>query len=162
MKHYDVAILGAGPSGLTAALALSRVKRPIVVFDSRAYRNATSPHVHTVLGHDGRSNAELRMLSRDQISSYKVATFVDGEEVVSIAKTPESGWGKAGKGQTVKRFEITTDRDTKVTSAAIIFATGIVDVLPSIPGLKDLWDQGLVHACPYCSSPASASLLAAN
>lgn len=51
---YDVIIIGGGPSGLSSASALSRVLRKVVVFDSGAYRNNPTRHMHDVIGNDRR------------------------------------------------------------------------------------------------------------
>lgn len=50
--NYDVIIIGGGPSGLSAASALSRVLRKSVLFDSGEYRNNPTRHMHDVIGND--------------------------------------------------------------------------------------------------------------
>lgn len=50
---YEVMIIGGGPSGLSAASGLSRVRRKNVVFDSGEYRNAPTRNMHDVIGNDG-------------------------------------------------------------------------------------------------------------
>lgn len=50
---YDVAIIGGGPAGLAAALAVSRAHRRAVLFDSGKYRNERAEHAHTIIGFDG-------------------------------------------------------------------------------------------------------------
>lgn len=49
---FDVIIIGGGPSGLSAASALSRVLRKSVLFDSGEYRNNPTRHMHDVIGND--------------------------------------------------------------------------------------------------------------
>lgn len=50
---YDAIIVGGGPSGLSAASALGRVRRNTLLIDSGEYRNAPTRHMHDVLGFDG-------------------------------------------------------------------------------------------------------------
>jgi choline dehydrogenase-like flavoprotein len=50
--NYDVIVIRGGPSGLSAASALSRVLRKVVLFDSGKYRNNPTRHMHDVIGND--------------------------------------------------------------------------------------------------------------
>ncbi|MGB8937771.1 MAG: hypothetical protein WCC17_21990, partial [Candidatus Nitrosopolaris sp.] len=47
---YDVAIVGAGFAGLSAALLLGRYLRPVAIFDGGKTRNDNTKHVHSYLG----------------------------------------------------------------------------------------------------------------
>ncbi len=47
---FDVAIIGAGFAGLSAALVLGRYLRPAVIFDAGKTRNDITKHVHSYLG----------------------------------------------------------------------------------------------------------------
>lgn len=49
MVLFDALIIGGGPAGLSTALALGRVCRSALVFDSRTYRNSGVQAMHTVL-----------------------------------------------------------------------------------------------------------------
>jgi thioredoxin reductase len=50
LEQIDIAILGAGPAGLQAALVLSRTRKKIIVFDEpEPPRNAASRGVHGFL-----------------------------------------------------------------------------------------------------------------
>jgi hypothetical protein len=50
--EYDVIVVGGGPSGLSAASALSRVMRKVILVDSGEYRNNPTRHMHDVIGND--------------------------------------------------------------------------------------------------------------
>ncbi|KAF7593581.1 hypothetical protein BBP40_011201 [Aspergillus hancockii] len=56
---YDVIIIGGGPSGRSAASALSRVPRKNILFDSGEYRNNPTRHMHDVIGNDHKKVRKL-------------------------------------------------------------------------------------------------------
>lgn len=57
--EYDIIVIGGGPAGLSAASALSRVNRRVIVFDDEIYRNAKTRNMHDVIGNDGYSSPHL-------------------------------------------------------------------------------------------------------
>ena len=46
-------------------------------------------------------------------------------------------------------FEVVFQSGKKVLASKLIFATGITDLLPDIPGFSVCWGISVVH-CPYC------------
>jgi thioredoxin reductase len=50
---------------------------------------------------------------------------------------------------TTTGFEIQTETGETFTSRKIIFATGIKDIMPGIPGFSECWGITIIH-CPYC------------
>lgn len=73
MNEYDVAIVGGGPAGLSAALVLSRARRRVAVIDAGAPRNAPAAHMHGFLGSDGLLNAD----EREQLTARAIV-IIDG------------------------------------------------------------------------------------
>lgn len=73
---YDAVIVGGGTAGLSAALMLGRARRRVLVIDAGAPRNRFAAHMHGVLGHDGRSPAELLRIGRTEAEAYDVE-FLD-------------------------------------------------------------------------------------
>ncbi|KAF2836612.1 FAD/NAD(P)-binding domain-containing protein [Patellaria atrata CBS 101060] len=132
----DVLVIGAGPSGLSAALALGRVLRSVVVFDSGEYRNKSSQHAHTVPTHDHKNPAEIRKLMKEELTTkYKTITFAD-----TFVETVIEYLGV---------FEI-RDRGGNVWKGRkLILATGSVDVFPQVPGYSEAWGKGIFH-CLFC------------
>ena len=65
-KPYEVIIIGGGPAGLSAALALGRVRRRVLVVDSGEYRNALAERMYTVLTRDGEKPSVFRQLGREE------------------------------------------------------------------------------------------------
>jgi thioredoxin reductase len=130
--RYDVAIVGGGPAGMSAAIMLGRARRSVVVIDAGEQRNRFASHVHGLLGHEGKTPAQLLDIGREEARSYGVE-FVEGE-VSAISKT----WNG---------FALEGSLD--ITARRVVVATGLVDDLPDIPGLAAQWGSGVV-VCPYC------------
>ncbi|RJE22146.1 thioredoxin reductase [Aspergillus sclerotialis] len=133
---HDVIIVGGGPAGLSALSGLSRVKRKAIMFDSQEYRNAPTRNMHDVIGNDGTPPAVFRGLAREQISKYKTATMVNAT-VQSVTPVHDEGY-----------FRVTAD-GKEYTGRSVILGTGLVDILPSTPGMTDAWGKGM-YWCPWC------------
>jgi thioredoxin reductase len=134
-QRFDVIIVGAGPAGLSAALVLGRARRRVAVFDEGKPRNAVSRAVRGFLSRDGTPPMELRRVSREQLGAYPGVHLLDARVV--DAKRHEQG------------FEVITGDGTSMRSRKLVIATGLVDQLPEVTGLRELYGHG-VHTCPYC------------
>lgn len=133
--HHDVAIIGAGAAGLSAALVLTRAGRDVVVLDSGRPRNAPSPHLQGFLSRDGMSPAELLAVGRAEVTGY-------GGRIIDAAATALVPDGARG-------FWVLLDDGRRLPTRRILVATGLRDELPAIPGLTDRWARDVLH-CPYC------------
>ena len=132
---YDVIIIGAGPSGLAAALATARAGRSVAVFDSQEYRNEGARAMHNVLLHDGQSPTLYRAAAiADIMSKYNSVIFFD-DEVVSAEKTKIL--------EQFDGFKIIGARGGQYKGKKLILATGSKDLRPDIPGYADLWGNGM-------------------
>lgn len=90
--------------------------------------------------HDlGTPPAEFRGLAREQISKYDTASFKN-TTVTSIV--PEGN-------DTFSSFSVTDSTGKKYTARKIVLGTGLKDVLPQTPGLREAWGKG-VFWCPWC------------
>ena len=78
MNQYDVAIIGGGAAGLSAALVLSRARRKVLVVDAGDPRNAPAAHMHGYLSRDGMPPTELLAVGRDEVAGYG-GHITDGE-----------------------------------------------------------------------------------
>ena len=76
-RIYDVAIVGGGPAGLSAAIWLGRYLHDVVVVDSGDPRNWETHGINGYLGLPGVRPAELRGAGRDEARKYG-ATLIDG------------------------------------------------------------------------------------
>jgi thioredoxin reductase len=134
---YDVIIVGAGPAGLSAALMLGRCRRSVLVCDTGRPRNAAAEAIHGYLTRDGVSPLEFRALGRRELQRYDTVEFREIEVV--NAECRES------------RFVVTLAGGEEVASRKLLLATGVVDKLPEIDGIAELYGKSIFH-CPYCDA----------
>ncbi|POS83457.1 hypothetical protein EPUL_004412 [Erysiphe pulchra] len=137
--QYDVVIVGGGPAGLSALSSLARVRRSAILIDSGEYRNAHARETHDVIGSDGMAPWLFRSRAREQILRYPTVSL-QNETVVSIVRH--------GNGSS---FITTVSSGRKYSSRKIILATGIKDILPNTPGIKEAWGRGM-YWCVWCDS----------
>lgn len=130
---FDVAIVGGGPAGLSAALLLGRACKRVVVFDAGPPRNAAAVEMHNFVTRDGIPPAEFRRIAHEQLRPYDVE--VRDARVEAIERT--------GAG-----FQVHTAAGA-VEARRIILCTGMIDELPALPGYRELWGKSLFQ-CPYC------------
>lgn len=133
-QEFDVVIIGGSAAGLSAALMVSRALRSVLVIDEGSPRNRFTDHMHGVLGHDGLNPADLVSRGRAEVEHYG-GVLRDGI-VTDVTDIPDGVLVQLADG-------------SEVTARALVVATGMVDVLPEIPGLGGLWGKKLLH-CPYC------------
>lgn len=162
LTPVDVLVLGGGAAGLSAALSLGRSRRTVRVLDAGEPRNATSPHAHNLLTHDGTPPSALLAAGRDEVARYGVevvtarvvaAQAVDAPSGARSdgARSDRAGWaGAAPRGATHEpAFEVRTADGRTHRARRLVVATGLRDVLPDVPGLRKRWGRDVLH-CPYC------------
>lgn len=115
---------------MSAALMLVRSRRSVVVIDGGEPRNAPAAGVHGFLTRDGTPPRALVAAGRAEVAGYG-GQFIDGT-VTAV---------RPG-------FEVDVDGHT-VTARRLVLASGVVDELPDVPGLRERWGRDVVH-CPYC------------
>lgn len=132
---FDVIVIGGSYSGLSAAMALGRAARKVLIMDSGSPCNKQTPYSHNFLTQDGKPPAEIAAFARQQVRAYPTITFYEG-----IAASGAPG----GSG-----FEIVAGSGERFTAAKLLFATGIKDLMPAISGFAECWGISILH-CPYC------------
>ncbi len=130
----DVVVIGGGPAGLTAAVALSRFGRRIVVIDAGEPRNARAEGMHNVLGLDGMAPTEYLARGRAELARFGGSVLADS----AVSARPD----EAG-------FVVRTASSGDVAARRLLVASGSTDELPAVPGLAELWGRDIVH-CPFC------------
>ena len=135
MREVDVAVVGGGPAGLSAAGWLGRHRRVTAVFDTGEYRNRWVEQVHGFLSRDPVSPTALLAAARDDLGKYTCVRIVNA--AARRARRLPSGL-----------FEIDSD-DGPVRARRIILATGVEDVFPDLPGFFEHYGADVFH-CPTC------------
>ncbi len=134
-ERYDVVVVGGGAAGLSGALTLARARRRVLVVDAGEPRNAPAGHIHNYLGRENSSPAELLADGRAEVAGY-------GGEVVSGRVT---GAERLDDGT----FRVALGDGRTVHARRLLITTGLVDELPDLPGVRELWGSDVLH-CPYC------------
>jgi len=131
---YDVVIVGGGPAGLSAALALGRARRRVLLCDSGPRRNAAAERLYNFVTRDGIPPDEFRRIGREQLEAY-VGVETCEESVEEIR-------GERGA------FEVCLGT-VRVQARRILLCTGMIDEMPEIDGFRELWGKSIFQ-CPYC------------
>ena len=135
MTQYDVAVIGGGAAGLSAALVLSRARRRVLVVDAGEPRNAPAAHMHGYLSRDGLPPGELLASGRTEVKGYG-GDIVAGR-VTRLVRDDDGG------------FRVLLAGGRRIPARRLLVTTGLRDELPDIPGLRDRWARDVLH-CPYC------------
>jgi thioredoxin reductase len=131
---FDVVVIGGGPAGLSASLMLGRCRRRVLLCDTAEPRNRFSHALHGYLTRDGISPSEFNELGRDELTRY-------GVECRNVAVTTAE--------RLADGFLVTLADGRTEHAKFLLIATGVVDHLPDLPGMRECYGRSLFH-CPYC------------
>lgn len=129
-SKVDIVIIGGGPAGLTAALTAARGNRSVLIFDDNQPRNAPAEHMMNFPSQDGTPPADFKAAIKNDLAKYSLVSFSE-KRIDSITRFA-SGFIIDG-----------------IEAKKILLAHGVVDILPPIPGLRELFGKAIFH-CPYC------------
>lgn len=132
---FDVAIVGGGPAGLSAAVWLARYLHRVVLVDSGDPRNWATRGVNGFLGLPRIRPAELRAKGREEARHYG-AVLVD-DCVDRAERSVEGG------------FVLRLRSGAAYQAQRVLLAIGLKDVWPDIPGLERVYGE-TAHVCPDC------------
>ncbi len=135
MDKYDIAVIGGGPAGFTAALYACRAGFSVIVFEKAS--------------HGGQ------MGITSEIENYPGFARVDGFELAMKMMEHAKGLGAVIKTQEVKSVEIFGRRKTVTTNrgeydvGAVIIAGGAKPRLLGVPGEEQYKGKGVSY-CATC------------
>lgn len=133
-NHYEIAVVGGGPAGLSAAIWCSRYLHSVALLDSGSPRNLETRKVNGFLGVVDTTPAQLRHRGRQAcrelgVSLHDVmvtdASFVDAE------------------------FRLATKEGDVFHAERLLLAVGLHDEWPDVPGLEAIYGSS-AHVCPDC------------
>lgn len=134
---YDVAVIGAGPAGLEAALVLGRQQRSVFLLDSCEYRNAHAQAAHMLVGQEGISPATLRTRTLQSLAELPTVTYMQDK---AVGATLEEG---------SQHIAIRLVSAGTILARRLIIAAGQRDLCDQVPGLSEGFGKYIFH-CPYC------------
>lgn len=135
--RVDVAVIGGGPAGLTAAIYLGRFLRSVVVLDAGGSRARYIPASHNCPGFPhGIAGGDLLGRLRAQAREFG-ATIVPAQA--------------DGLEQSAAGFTVAADGGAW-HAAKVILATGLADRLPDVPWAEDAIACGALRLCAVCDA----------
>jgi thioredoxin reductase len=134
-SKLDAVIIGGSYAGLSAAMALGRALRNVLVVDHKKPCNRYTLHSHNFITQDGEAPALIAAKARNQLEQYATIHFVN-DEVIKASQMDTS-------------FQVETKEGQVHTAKKLLFATGLKDIMPIIGGFEACWGKSILH-CPYC------------
>ena len=132
---FEVVIIGGSYAGLSAAMALGRALRNVLVIDSGKPCNAQTPHSHNFITQDGETPAAIAARAKEQVMHYPTLQFLNDTAVAVSGENAD--------------FVVSTNSGLTINTKKILFATGVKDIMPAIEGFAACWGISVIH-CPYC------------
>ena len=134
-KNFEIIIIGGSYAGLSAAMALGRSLRSVLIIDGGQPCNIQTPHSHNFLTQDGEKPSTIAKKAKADVLKYNTVSFLT--DIAISGKKVEDG------------FTISTKLGKEFHAKKVIFATGIKDTMPDIKGFAACWGKTVIH-CPYC------------
>jgi thioredoxin reductase (NADPH) len=132
---YELAIIGAGPAGFSAAIYAVRAGIKTIVFEKGVGGGlaAVSPKIENYVGFESISGMDLTDKMKQHAERYTNINF--NEEVKKIVRTSD-------------KFTIETSKKSYLVKA-IILCTGMEYKMLCVPGEKELFGKGVSY-CATC------------
>ncbi len=139
MDRYDIAIIGTGPAGLSAAITATIRNKKVILFGSNDLSNKLAK-AHTIKNY----------LGLPEISGADLAkAFKDHLDAMNISITPERVTAIYSMGD-YYALQIASEDGKMVEASSVILATGVIAGKP-FPGEEELLGQGVSY-CATCDA----------
>jgi thioredoxin reductase (NADPH) len=148
-RIYDVAIVGAGPAGLAAAVYAGSEGLSVIVLDCRSFggQAGASARIENYLGFPtGISGIALMARAYTQAQKFGVEMAIP-DEVIGLG---------AANDREPRRFVLRLSNDERVSARSVVIASGARYRELAVPGLES-FEGASVH---YWASPLEAKLCA--
>lgn len=138
LTHFDVAVLGGGPAGLTAALYLCQAKINTVLIDI-ALPGGQVASTHQVSNYPGFIEPQHGYMLSHQMSEQTKLCGTSYKVAVDVAKVD------------LLQKQIVIDEFETIQAKMIVLATGASPRLIGIPGEKEFKGKGISY-CATCDA----------
>ena len=157
---FDVAIIGGGFAGLSAALLLGRYLRTTIIFDVKETRKSL---IHGYLGFEKTSREDLIQIAWHNVLQYDSIKRVENK-VENIEKDTNNdlflittATAKSYvEGNNFDKIKNNVIRKNKARAKYLIICTGIKHIKPQIKNFEDYDGNGIWH-CPHCDGFETAN-----
>lgn len=144
--EVEVAIVGGGPAGLSAALNLARARVSTIVIDEGRPRNAATLRSHGFLTRDGISPLELRKLARAELAAYSTVHLLDRAVVTGIAEHHSAAGARF-----IVPVRARAGSPAALAARSVVVATGLRESLPAIPSIRAYYGITM-FSCAACDA----------
>ncbi len=139
-KTFEVAILGGGPAGMTAAVYLARKQLDtVMITPDLGGQVLWTSGIENYMGYQYITGPELSKKFSEQITQFPIR-LAQGQSVAAI-RQDEQGL-----------FHMTSDTDKTFVSRAVIIATGKRSRPLGVPGEEEYRGKGVSY-CSICDGP---------
>lgn len=136
---YQLAIVGGGPAGLTAAVYAARKNLDALLLTKDiGGQTLLTSDIENYMGYQYVTGRELAAKFEEQVKRYPIDVAV-GEEVLRVAREEEG-------------FVLTTAGGKRFLAEAVIVATGKRSRPLGVPGERELVGRGVSY-CAVCDAP---------
>lgn len=132
---YDVAIVGGGPAGLAAALALGRSRKRVLLVDGGTPRNDRAQYIGGFITQDRIAPTAFRGTAHEDLRAYPTVDLNLNGIVDSVSRAGTAFALHVG--------------GVEHEARRVLLATGLIDEPLALDGSRDLWGRSLFQ-CPYC------------
>ncbi|MFI6005477.1 NAD(P)/FAD-dependent oxidoreductase [Streptomyces sp. NPDC051366] len=149
--HYDVAVIGGGPGGLSAAVYAAAEGMSVVVIedDAPGGQAGSTSRIENYLGFPvGLTGGDLAQRALQQARRARVEW--QPTRVASRVTPTDTG------DHTVEFVKAGTDETASVTAAAVVVATGVDWNRLTAPGVDRLLNSGVYYGACLSDAPSAA------